>query len=273
MRKVNLFDISNKVIIITGGSGILGGNMANYLISVGAKIVVLGLTHKSVKKRVTELKKININATGFSGNVLDRRYLEKVRDEILKRWGKIDVLINAAGGIISSATIGKDQTIFDLKMEDFKKESELNLDGTVLPSIVFGEVISKQGNGSIINISSMASTHAISRVVGYSASKAAINNFTKWMAMEMALKFDGNVRVNAIAPGFFIGNQNRKLLTNLDGSYTERGKNIIKNTPMKRFGEVDELNGTVHWLISDASSFVTGNIVPVDGGFSSFSGV
>ncbi len=141
MRKVNLFDISNKVIIITGGSGILGGNMANYLISVGAKIVVLGLTHKSVKKRVTELKKININATGFSGNVLDRRYLEKVRDEILKRWGKIDVLINAAGGIISSATIGKDQTIFDLKMEDFKKESELNLDGTVLPSIVFGEVI------------------------------------------------------------------------------------------------------------------------------------
>ncbi len=169
--------------------------------------------------------------------------------------------------------IGEDQTIFDLKMEDFKKVSELNLNGSVLPSMVFGEVMAGQAFGSIVNISSMTATQAVTRVVGYSASKAAIDNFTKWMATEMALKFEGSVRVNAIAPGFFIGNQNRALLTNPDGTYTERGHTIIKNTPMKRFGDADELNGAIHWLISDAASFVTGTIVPIDGGFSAFSGV
>ena len=171
------------------------------------------------------------------------------------------------------ATIREDQTIFDLEMSDFRKVSELNLDGSVIPSLVFGKIMGDQGFGNIINISSMASVSAITRVVGYSTSKAAIDIFTKWMATEMALKFEGNIRVNAIAPGFFIGNQNKALLTNDDGSYTDRGNTIIKNTPMKRFGDAEELNGVVHWLMSDAATFVTGTIIPVDGGFSAFSGV
>lgn len=247
--------------------------MASYLLTQGAKIAILDLLPKSVEQRVAELKKISPVIIGITGSVLDRDHLEKAKSEILEKWGKIDVLINAAGGNMPGATIGEDQTIFDLKMEDFKKVSELNLNGSVLPSMVFGEVMARQAFGSIVNISSMTATHAVTRVVGYSASKAAIDIFTKWMATEMAQKFEGSVRVNAIAPGFFIGNQNRALLTNSDGSFTERGHTIIKNTPMKRFGNADELNGAIHWLISDAATFVTGTIVPIDGGFSAFSGV
>ena len=273
MGKTDLFDISEKVIVITGGAGALGGNMASYLLTQGAKIAILDLFPESVEQRVVELKKIAPAVIGIPGSVLDKGHLEKAKSEILEKWGKIDALINAAGGNMPGATIGEDQTIFDLKMEDFKKVTELNLNGSVLPSMVFGEVMAGQAFGSIINISSMTATQAVTRVVGYAASKAAIDNFTKWMATEMALKFEGSVRVNAIAPGFFIGNQNRALLTNPDGTYTERGHTIIKNTPMKRFGDADELNGAIHWLISDAASFVTGTIVPIDGGFSAFSGV
>ena len=273
MSKINLFDISEKVIVITGGAGALGGSMAAYLLTQGAKIAILDLFPESVEQRVVELKKIAPWVIGIPGSVLDKGHLEKAKSEILEKWGKIDVLINAAGGNMPGATIGEDQTIFDLKMEDFKKVTELNLNGSVLPSMVFGEVMSKQRSGNIVNISSMTATQAVTRVVGYSASKAAIDIFTKWMATEMALKFEGSVRVNAIAPGFFIGNQNRALLTNPDGTYTDRGHTIIKNTPMKRFGDANELNGAIHWLISDAASFVTGTIVPIDGGFSAFSGV
>ena len=273
MGKVNIFDISEKVIVITGGAGALGGSMASYLLTQGVKIVILDLFPDSVEKRVVELKKESPDVLGIAGSVLDKDHLENAKLQILEKWGKIDVLINAAGGNMPGATIGEDQTIFDLDMEDFKKVSELNLNGSVLPSMIFGEVMAGQEFGSIVNISSMTATQAVTRVVGYSASKAAIDIFTKWMATEMAIKFNGSVRVNAIAPGFFIGNQNRALLTNSDGSYTERGNTIIKNTPMNRFGDADELNGAIHWLISDAASFVTGTIVPIDGGFSAFSGV
>ncbi|WP_411029268.1 SDR family oxidoreductase [Spongiimicrobium sp. 3-5] len=273
MGKTDLFNISEKVIVITGGTGVLGGSMATYLASFGVKIAVLGRRPASVEKRLQELTPISSDIIGISGSVLDKNDMENAKAQILKRWGKIDVLINAAGGNVPGATIREDQTVFDLNMGDFRKVSELNLDGTVLPSLVFGEAIAHNGKGCIINVSSMAASQAITRVVGYSASKAAIENFTKWMATEMAIKFDGSIRVNAIAPGFFIGNQNKSLLTNPDGSYTERGRTIISNTPMKRFGNSDELNGAVHWLISDASSFVTGAIVPIDGGFSAFSGV
>ena len=273
MGKGELFDITEKIIVITGGAGALGGSMAAYLLTQGAKIAILDLFPESVEKRVIELKKINPEVLGIPGSVLDKHHLEKAKSKIIAKWGKIDVLINAAGGNMPGATIGEDQTIFDLNMEDFKKVSELNLNGSVLPAIVFGEVMAKQRSGSIINISSMTATQAVTRVVGYSASKAAIDIFTKWMATEMALKFEGSVRVNAIAPGFFRGNQNRALLTKPDGSYTDRGNTIIENTPMKRFGEANELNGAIHWLISDAASFVTGTIVPIDGGFSAFSGV
>lgn len=273
MSNIDLFDIKGKVIIVTGGAGALGGSMATYLLQQGAKIVVLDLRQESVDARVSELKALGGDVIGLSGSVLDESDLENAKTKVLEAFGRIDVLINAAGGNMPGATIGVDQTIFDLKMDDFRKVSELNLDGSVLPSLVFGKEIANQGSGSIINISSMTASRAITRVVGYSASKAAIDIFTKWMATEMALKFNDKIRVNAIAPGFFIGNQNRALLTNEDGSYTDRGNVIIQNTPMKRFGDADELNGTIHWLISDAASFVTGTITPIDGGFSAFSGV
>ncbi len=269
----SLFSVEDKVVLITGGAGVLGGSIAQHLLSEGAKIVILDLHQEKVDQRITELKETGANVTGFACNVLDQKNLELVREKILKEYGKIDALINAAGGNMEGATIGEDQTIFDLKIDDFRKVSELNLDGTVLPSIVFGEAITNQGKGNIVNISSMTATRAITRVVGYSASKAAIDIFTKWLATEFALKFSDKVRVNAIAPGFFIGKQNRSLLLKENGDYTSRAETIIRNTPMKRFGEAQELNGTIQWLLSDASSFVTGTVIPIDGGFSAFSGV
>ena len=222
---------------------------------------------------VEDLKCKGYRADGFVCNVLDENSLKAVCEQIVLKYQRIDVLINAAGGNRPGATIGEDQTIFDLKMEDFKAVTDLNLNGTVIPSIVFGEVMAKQKKGVIINYSSMAVDRAITRVAGYSAAKAAMENFTRWMAVEMATKFGNGIRVNAIAPGFFIGNQNRRLLTNEDGSYTQRGNDIIRNTPMKRFGEADELHGAVQFLCSEASKFITGAVIPVDGGFNAFSGV
>lgn len=226
-----------------------------------------------MKQTTESLQDSGAEALGFAGSVLDREFLVRVKDTVMETWGRIDALINAAGGNVAGATIGIEDSVFDMNMEDFRKVSELNLDGSVLPSIVFGEVMAKQKKGSIINISSMTATQAVTRVVGYSASKAAIDSFTRWMAVEMATKFSPNIRVNAIAPGFFIAEQNRALLVNSDGSHTERGDAVIRKTPMKRFGNPEELNGVIHWLISDSSSFVTGAIVPIDGGFSAFSGV
>ena len=268
-----LFDISDKVVVITGGSGVLGGNMAEYLLSEGAKVGIIGRTPEKVTAKVIDLKKIGSDVLGFTGDVLDKEFLVQVKEALVDKWNRIDGLINAAGGNMPGATIGEDQTIFDLKMDDFRKVAELNLEGTVIPTLVFGEKMAEQSKGCIINVSSMTATTAVTRVVGYSAAKAAIDNFTRWIATELAQKFGEGLRVNAIAPGFFISEQNKTLLLNKDGSYTERGKTIIANTPMKRFGHADELNGAVHWLISDAASFVTGTIVPIDGGFSAFSGV
>ncbi len=268
-----MFNITNKVIVITGGAGVLGSSIAKNLLEQGGKIVILSRNLERVNNTVSQLKLISDNIIGFSCNVLNQQDLEKAKKQILNKWHKIDVLINAAGGNMAGATIAPDNNFFDLKIEDFRKVSQLNLDGTVIPSMVFGQEIVKQGKGSILNISSMAAAQAITRVVGYSASKAAIDNFTKWLATEFAIKFGDQIRVNAIAPGFFIGEQNRSLLTNKDGSYTDRGNTIITNTPMKRFGEAKELNGAVQWLISDSASFVTGVVIPIDGGFSAFSGV
>jgi len=269
----NLFSIKDKVVIITGATGALGGSIAEYLSRQGSKIVVIGRSIDSVNEKVDELKRGGGQAIGFSCDVLEKTNLENVRDQVISTWGCIDVLINAAGGNMPGATIAPENSFFDLKMEDFRKVSELNLDGSVLPSMIFGREIVKQGKGTIINVSSMTAMQAITRVVGYSASKAAIDNFTKWLATEFALRYGDKIRVNAIAPGFFIGKQNKKLLTNDDGSYTERGQTIIANTPMKRFGEAEELHGVVQWLMSEASSFVTGIVVPIDGGFSAYSGV
>ena len=269
----SLFTIKGQVIVITGGAGVLGSSIAEHLLKQGCKVAILSRSMDSIEQKMVSLEAVSENVAGYVCDVLDEQALKETRGLILQKWGHIDALVNAAGGNMPGATIPDDKNFFDLNMQDFRKVSQLNLDGTVLPSMIFGEAIVGHQRGSIINISSMAAVQAITRVVGYSASKAAIDNFTKWLATEFALKFGDHVRVNAIAPGFFIGKQNKALLTNDDGSYTERGKTIIKNTPMKRFGQAEELSGTVQWLLSEASSFVTGTVIPVDGGFSAYSGV
>ncbi|MGH7600026.1 MAG: SDR family oxidoreductase [bacterium] len=268
-----LFNLENKVAVITGGSGILGGEMAKGLLNAGAKVVLLARREDNLNRKVEALSRTDHEVIGLKCDVLDEENIRAVNRQILAKFARIDILINAAGGNIPGATIGLDQNIFDLAMEQFRKVTDLNLNGTVLPTLIFGKSMTERKCGSIINISSMASYRAITRVVGYSAAKAAVDNFTRWMAVEMAQKFGDGIRVNGIAPGFFLTEQNRTLLLNADGSATERGKSIINITPFKRFGNPDELIGAVLWLASDASKFVTGTIIPVDGGFSAFCGV
>ncbi len=270
---MNTFNITGKIAIVTGGGGVLGGSISKSLIEAGTKVVILDIRQENVDTKVNELTAMGGEAIGFVSNVLDVEEMKITRDKILNKWGKIDILINAAGGNLPGATLSEEQTVFDMKILDFEKVTHLNLNGTVYPCLVFGEAMANQGEGSIINISSMATLSAITRVPGYSVAKSGIDIFTKWMAMEMGIKFGEKVRVNAIAPGFFIGDQNRKVLINDDGSYTERSKKVLARTPMKRFGDITELNGIVQFLCSDAASFITGTVIPVDGGFSSFSGV
>ncbi|WP_347840162.1 SDR family oxidoreductase [uncultured Draconibacterium sp.] len=268
-----MFDLEGKVAVVTGGGGVLGGSIAQSLLESGVKVVILDIRKEQVDNRVKELQALGGEVLGFVSNVLDMDALKETRRLLLDKWGRIDILINAAGGNMPGATLTEQQTVFDMKIDDFQKVTDLNLNGTVFPSLVFGEAMAKQGEGSIITISSMATYSAISRVLGYSVSKTGINIFTQWMAMEMATKFSEKIRVNSIAPGFFIGDQNRNVLINPDGSYTERSKKVIARTPMGRFGDIKELNGAVQFLCSNAASFITGVILPVDGGFSSFSGV
>lgn len=270
---MELFNIKGKVAIVTGGTGVLGGSMAKGLAAAGVKVGILGRRKEEAELVYNEILAAGGEALVLTADVLNEEQLKNAKDLVLKTWGTIDILVNAAGGNMPGATIPEDKTFFDVSTDDFKKVVDLNLMGTVLPTKIFTSVMADKKTGVIINISSLAAMQAITRVVGYASSKAAIDNFTKWMAVEMANKFGQGIRVNAIAPGFFIGEQNRSLLTNEDGSYTKRGNTIIAKTPMKRFGENDDLNGALIWLCSDASRFVTGIVVPVDGGFSAFSGV
>ncbi|VBB48408.1 Uncharacterized oxidoreductase HI_0048 [uncultured Paludibacter sp.] len=268
-----MFSIAGKVAVITGAGGVLGGSVARSFVKEGAKVVALDLRQEQLDDRVEELKKLGGDVIGFVGNVLDIENLENVAKQIVEKWGKIDILLNIAGGNLPGATLNPDQHIFDMKISDWEKVTDLNLNGTVYPSIVFGKVMAEKGSGSIINISSMAAYSAITRVPGYSVAKAGVSNFTQWLAMEFAMKYGDKVRVNALAPGFFIGDQNRAVLINPDGSLTERSKKVLAKTPMGRFGDINELNGALQFLCSDAASFITGVVLPVDGGFSSFSGV
>lgn len=268
-----MFDISGRIAVITGAGGVLGGSVAKSLVKAGAKIVVLDIRQENLDNRVKELQDMGGEAFGLICNVLDMDSLNETAKLIVEKWGRIDILINCAGGNIPGATINPDQTIFDMKVEDWEKVTSLNLNGTVYPCWAFGKVMAEQGKGSIVTISSMATYSAITRVPGYSVAKSGINIFTQWMATELAQKFGEGVRINAIAPGFFIGDQNRALLINPDGSLTDRSEKILYKTPMGRFGDISELNGAVQFLCSDAASFITGAILPIDGGFSSFSGV
>jgi len=268
-----LFSIKEKVAVITGAGGVLGGSIARHFVEQGAKVVLLDIRQEQLDSRVAELKEIGGEVIGLIGNVLDIEMLEKVALDIVAKWGKIDILLNIAGGNLPGATLAPEQPVFDMKIEDWEKVTNLNLNGTVYPCLVFGKIMAKQKSGTIVNVSSMAAYSAITRVPGYSVAKTGIANFTQWLASEMALKFGDKVRVNAIAPGFFIGDQNRAVLINPDGSLTERSVKVLAKTPMRRFGDIAELNGTVQFLCSDAASFVTGALIPVDGGFSAFSGV
>ncbi|MFI3262802.1 MAG: SDR family oxidoreductase [Rikenellaceae bacterium] len=270
---MSLFDIKDKVIAITGGYGVLGGSVAKYLAQNGAKVVIIGRNQAKGDEFVSEIEGEGGVAFFAQGNVTSDTDMEAVKDAILAKFGTIDVLINAAGGNMPGATIGPDSNIFNLNLSDMRSVIDLNYMGTIIPSVILGKEIAEKGKGSIINFSSMSSQSVITRVVGYSSAKASIDNFTRWMSVEMAKKYGEKVRVNAVAPGFFLTEQNRTLLTNPDGSYTPRAEDIVRNTPFGRMGKADELHGVIHWLMSDAASFVTGTVIPVDGGFSVFSGV
>ena len=267
------FSITGKVAVITDAGGVLGGNIAKCFMQQGAKVVAVDIRQEQLDKRVEELKTYGEDVIGIVGNVLDIASLEKLADDIVAKWGRIDILLNIAGGNMPGATLAPDQHFYDMDISCWEKVTNLNMNGTVYPSLVFSKVMAKQGKGCIVNVSSMAAYSAITRVPGYSAAKTAVANFTQWLASELALKYGDGIRVNAIAPGFFIGDQNRAVLINPDGSLTDRSKKVLAKTPMKRFGDINELNGAVQFLCSDAASFVTGALLPIDGGFSAFSGV
>lgn len=266
----NLFNIKDYVVVITGGTGVLGRAIAKYLAQEGAKIAILGRKEEVGNAIVAEIKQAGGEASFFKTDVMNQEIVEQNCKDILAKYGKIDTLLNAAGGNMKGAVIAPDQNFFDLDATQFQAVLNLNLTGTVIPTQVFLKPMVEAGKGSIINFSSMAAFRPITRVCGYAAAKAGVSNFTAYMAHETAKKFGEGIRVNAIAPGFFITEQNRELLTNPDGSYTQRGKDVIRQTPFGRMGEPEELCGTIHYLMSDASKFVTGTVAVVDGGFNIF---
>lgn len=267
------FSLEGRTAVITGGTGVLGGAMARGLAAAGARVGILGRRAARAAEVAGEIEGTGGSAFAIPADVLDRDSLLGARAETLNRGGTIDILVNAAGGNVPEATVFGDISFFGLSREAFDQVVGLNLTGTLLPTQVFSEPMADQGRGSIINISSMAAQQPLTRVMGYAAAKAAIDNFTRWLSVELALNHAPGVRVNAIAPGFFVGEQNRALLMEPDGSLTARGQQIVDHTPMGRFGEPDELAGIAVWLAGDASRFVTGTVIPVDGGFSAYSGV
>lgn len=268
----NLFDIKGNVTVITGGTGVLGREIARYLAHNGAKVIIMGRKEEVGREIVDRISSENPSGSieFMKTDVLNREVLEANRDAIMARYGRIDTLLNAAGGNMPGATIGPDSNFFNLDPEQFRTVLDLNLTGTVIPTQVFLKPMVDVSKGAIINFSSMAAFRPLTRVCGYAAAKAGISNFTAFMATECAKKFGEGIRVNAIAPGFFLTEQNRTLLTNPDGSLTSRGQDVIRQTPFGRMGSPEELCGTIHYLMSDASRFVTGTVAVVDGGFNAF---
>lgn len=270
--KVNPFDLTGTVTVVTGATGVLGEAFCEAIGQAGGTVILLGRNTDVGEGRAADLRRDGYEAHFIATDVLNDDDLKQACDEILTTYGQIDNLVNAAGGNVAEAVIQPDQDLFSVNIAAIKTAFDLNLYGTLMPTFTFGPSIARQG-GSIVNISSMASQSAITRVLGYSMAKAAVDNFTRWMAVELANRYGDAVRINALAPGFFITHQNRHLLTNPDGSHTTRGEAVIRNTPYRRFGQPSELNGTLIWLLSGASRFVNGEVVCVDGGFNVFSGV
>ena len=265
-----LFNIKGYVVVITGGTGVLGRAIAKYLALNGAKVIILGRKEEVGQEIVADIKAAGGECEFLKTDVMNQEVVQQNCDYIVEKYGRIDTLLNAAGGNMKGATIAPDQNFFDLEAKQFQTVLDLNLTGTVIPTQVFRKPMVAQGKGSIINFSSMAAFRPMTRVCGYAAAKAGISNFTAFMATECAKKFGEGIRVNAIAPGFFITEQNRALLTNPDGTFTQRGQDVIRQTPFGRMGEPEELCGTIHYLMSDAAKFVTGTVAVVDGGFNAF---
>jgi NAD(P)-dependent dehydrogenase (short-subunit alcohol dehydrogenase family) len=267
------FDVAGKVTVVTGGAGVLCAAMCRGLANEGAKIAVLDLDPVAARRLAAEICTAGGESIGVVCDVLDRTSIESAARQIIAKFGQVDILINGAGGNKRQATTSPEQSFFDLPTDALRWVFDLNLLGTILPSQVFGRIMSEQKNGVILNISSMNAFRPLTRIAAYSAAKAGVSNFTQWLAVHMAQTYSPEIRVNAIAPGFFVGEQNRSLLLKEDGSLTSRGQSILSHTPLARFGDPEDLLGTVLWLVSPASEFVTGIVVPVDGGFSAFSGV
>ena len=269
-----LFGLQDKIAVVTGGGGILCGAMSKGLAKAGAKVMVLDLLEAAAQKVAEEVRKDGGQAFAFQADALDKKSLERVCEEVVKKFGRVDILINGAGGNKPQATTSPDLPFFDLPQDAFRWVFDLNFTCTLLASQVFGKVMAKQKDGIVLNVSSMNYFRPLTRVPAYSAAKAAVSNFTQWLAVHFSQNYSPKIRVNAIAPGFFLTEQNRFLLTEKEtGSLTARGKSIIDHTPMNRFGDPEDLVGAVLWLLSPASQFVHGAVIAIDGGFSAFSGV
>lgn len=270
----NIFSLKDKVIVVTGGTGILGNSFVNGIVEAGGKVAILGRKKEVAEERAAAINANGGHAIGVVADVMDEQQLQTAKEQVLKEFGKVDGLVNGAGGNMPEGVLLPGQDIFKMNLEGMKKTMEINLWGTIIPTQVFGEALaSTAGQGSIVNISSMNSKRAITRVLGYNMGKAAVDLYNGWFAVELARRYGDKIRMNALAPGFFLTEQNKNLLTKPEGGYTERGELVIRQTPFNRFGQADELKGALVWLLSDASKFVTGSMVNVDGGFSIFGGV
>lgn len=269
----NRFSLAGKVIVVTGGTGILGNSFVNGIVEAGGTVGILGRNQQVAEERADAINKNGGKAIALVADAMNEEELIAARTKVLEAFGRVDGLVNAAGGNMPDGVLQPEDDIFAMKIDGMKKVTDLNLWGTLIPTQVFGEAIAKTGKGSIVNISSMNSKRAITKVLGYNMGKAAVDCYTQWFAVELANRYGDAIRMNALAPGFFLTEQNRNLLTNPEGGYTSRGESVIRQTPFKRFGHPDELIGALVWLLSDASAFVTGSMICVDGGFSIFGGV
>ncbi|SMB87049.1 short-chain dehydrogenase/reductase SDR [Hymenobacter roseosalivarius DSM 11622] len=273
MSSLDQFSLHGKVIVITGATGVLGEALSLAVAEAGAKVVVLGRDATRAAARVAAIRAGGGEAIAVLTDVLDKEKMQAACEEIVATWGTIDGLVNAAGGNLPGANVGPDQDLFDLSIEQTRQAVDLNLFGTVIPTTVFGRVMAEKGRGSIVNISSLTAQRPLTRVLGYTMAKKAVEAYTQWMAVELGLRYGGALRMNAIAPGVFLTEQNRSLLVDTNGNPTERARKFIAHTPYQRFGVPEELTGTLIYLLSDASRFVSGETILVDGGFNAYSGV